>query len=465
MKFVIAVLFLSVSVFLIFFANQYLVEGEQLHYNGNPLRPSNWTVNDKPTHLFWFLQISDIHVSKFKDPTRVTDFKTFCTSAVSVIKPRVVIASGDLTDAKDKILGSRQYAEEWKAYYSTLVDTGTINKTSWLDIRGNHDNFNVEFLYAYTDLFRNYSAQGRHHKRSYLHKEEVDGVKYNFMAIDGSIEPGSKRPYNFIGMVPSSEMERIEKLMKNNPSNYTIWFAHYPTSTMMTPLGFDPIRKFIGNFPESSIYIAGHLHTLGSMVFRMYTLQPEGFLELELGDFMRNRLFRLAVYDHGMFSFADVKLGTWPIAVITNPKNVIFNNPFKEDINLQRESTHIRIIAFSTSEITRCTIRIDNGEWMKCDKKNENFFTVPWKPQLYSRGKHNIEVFVGDKDGGVFTKEQSFALDGSRVQFDFLARFVLMSDITTVFQVGFFVAFTICALPLVVFKIWQMLIKCKLHNL
>lgn len=459
-KYLVAVMMLLLSVFLLIFGSKFSVS-ENLE---NKLRgEEKWqqAMTDQPDYLFWFLQISDIHLSKFVDPTRVGDFRTFCDSVIDTIKPRVVIASGDLTDAKDRLLGSQQYAEEWKAYYTTLLETGIFNKTSWLDIRGNHDNFNVQFLYSYTDLFRNYSAQGRHHKKSYLHQENVDGIKYNFMALDASIEPGSKRPYNFIGMMQDSELNRVETMLKKSPSDYIIWFAHYPTSTILTPPDFDPIRKFIGNFDASSIFVAGHLHTLGNLVFRMYTLQPEGFLELELGDFLRNRLFRLAVYDHGLFSFTDVKLGTWPIAIITNPKDVFFNNPFKEDISLQRGSTHVRILAFSTSEITTCRIKFNDGDWMKCTRKTESFFVVPWNPSSFSKGKHRIELFIGDAAGRVTLKEQFFALDGTRVKFDFLARFVLMSDITTVFQVGFFIAFVICLFPLFVFKTWQLLIKCE----
>jgi Icc-related predicted phosphoesterase len=457
MKYLIAVLLLSLSVFLLIFAQQFSIEVSDTSTRKQLRDP----IGNEFKELLWFLQISDIHISKFKDPTRVSDFKRFCSEVVDAVKPQVVIASGDLTDAKDEILGSQQFAEEWKAYYQSLVESNVLNKTTFMDIRGNHDNFNVEFLNSNADLFKNFSAQGKHHKRSYLKQIEVDGVKYNFVALDASIEPGSKRPYNFIGMIPKEELIRVEKLVKDSPANYTVWFAHYPTSTIITPAGFDHIRKFIGNFNHSSIFVAGHLHTLGSLVFRMYTLQPEGFLELELGDFMKNRLFRLGVFDHGLFSFADVKLGTWPIAVITNPKDIHFNNPFKENIEIQRSSTHIRIVAFSTSPITQCKIRIDDGEWEKCEKQTENFFTVPWVPSRYLKGKHNIELLVGDADGRIFNHDQLFALDGTRVNFDFLAKFILMSDVTTIFQVGFFVAFVICLLPLLVFKIWQFMIKCK----
>lgn len=51
----------------------------------------------------------------------------------------MVLASGDLTDAKDRdLLGSRQYEDEWKIYNEILNQTNVRNKTLWMDIRGNH---------------------------------------------------------------------------------------------------------------------------------------------------------------------------------------------------------------------------------------------------------------------------------------------------------------------------------------
>lgn len=373
-----------------------------------------------------------------------------------------MIASGDLTDAKDTILGSEQYVEEWQAYYNALVDTKVLSKTKWLDIRGNHDNFNVAELYGKNDLFRNFSSQGRYHKKSYIQQVVDNGIKYNFVGLDCSIEPGSKRPYNFIGMVDDDELQHVKDIVDKNKADYSIWFAHYPTSTIMTPANHPNIRKFVGQFDNSILFVAGHLHTLGRLVNRMYTLHPEGFLELELADFMRTRRFRIVAVDHGLLTIIDKPLDTYPIALITNPKNMLFNNPFKENINLIKESTHIRILAFSKSAITLCQISIDDERWQKCDQKNDNFFVVRWNPAKYSSGKHRIKIHVEDADGGTFEDEHYFATDGTKISFDFLAKFILMSDLTTVFQIGYIIALIVCSLPLVVFKVWQMLLKCKL---
>lgn len=67
----------------------------------------------------------------------------FALETLDTIKPSVVLASGDLTDAKDvDFLGSRQYESEWKIYNDILRTANVRNKTIWMDIRGNHGNFN-----------------------------------------------------------------------------------------------------------------------------------------------------------------------------------------------------------------------------------------------------------------------------------------------------------------------------------
>lgn len=39
----------------------------------------------------------------------------------------------------------------------------------------------------------------------------------------------------------------------------------------------------------SVVYLCGHLHTLGGLVPQMYTMQNEGFAELELADWKDGR--------------------------------------------------------------------------------------------------------------------------------------------------------------------------------
>ena len=69
------------------------------------------------TGLFWFAQVTDIQLSVFRDSRRGPDFEIFCNWLMRVVKPPVVVASGDLTDAKTQdFVGSTQYIEEWQFY-------------------------------------------------------------------------------------------------------------------------------------------------------------------------------------------------------------------------------------------------------------------------------------------------------------------------------------------------------------
>jgi hypothetical protein len=265
-------------------------------------------------------------------------------------------------------------------------------------------------------------------------------------------------------MVDSNELDRVKRIITESNGDFTVWFGHYPTPTILTPPNTPNIRKFIGQFDSSLGYLAGHLHTMGRFVNRMYALHPEGFLELELADFMRTRRFRLAAIDHGMFSIVDLELYKFPFAIITNPKNLIFNNPFKENIDLQKRSTHIRILAFSNVAITKCSISIDDGDWQRCEKKTENFFVVLWDPSKFEKGKHEIKIHLKDANGESFDNTQYFALDGTRTSFDFLAKFILMSDLTTLFQLGYICALMFCTIPLIFFKTYQLLLKCKFNK-
>ena len=67
------------------------------------------------------------------------EFQQFCTEYLDVIKPEVVLATGDLTDAKHaNMMGSEQFEEEWVEYKRVLTESGALHKTVWLDLRGNH---------------------------------------------------------------------------------------------------------------------------------------------------------------------------------------------------------------------------------------------------------------------------------------------------------------------------------------
>lgn len=58
---------------------------------------------------------------------------------MKAINPHIVLATGDLTDAKTKDnLGSSQVRTEWLYYHNIIKESGVTDNAPWLDIRGNH---------------------------------------------------------------------------------------------------------------------------------------------------------------------------------------------------------------------------------------------------------------------------------------------------------------------------------------
>ena len=75
--------------------------------------------------LAWFVQVSDLHFSKYESPERSQDFQKFCQYSKKILQPGAFIITGDITDAKTKDhTGSRQNFEEWNIYNQTMKKCG-----------------------------------------------------------------------------------------------------------------------------------------------------------------------------------------------------------------------------------------------------------------------------------------------------------------------------------------------------
>lgn len=418
-------------------------------------------IGDRFDNIIWFLQISDIHISIFRDPSRITEFKEFCDYTIDRIKPTVVLASGDLTDAKTKdAIGSQQFESEWRHYRDILREYDIGNKTLWLDIRGNHDNFNVISINSKHNYFTNYSMQGKAHPRSYLIQTRKGSAVYSFLGIDACLEPGPRRPFNFVGIIDQPEVTEINRLIKkvkDTGSNYTIWFGHFPTSCILSS-GLENVRSLIKKDKNGLVYVCGHLHTLGGVVPKMYTMQKEGFLELELGDWKDNRMYRLLAIDHGMFSFIDVHHRQWPVLLLTNPKNSLFINPVKENLLNIRKSTHIRVLAFSLSHIKVVRMRINQEAWTDLKHVKGPLYVTTWDPEKYIQGLHYIEIYAKDSDGRENTEKVPFSLDGSKLSFGLLPRIALMSNLSCIFWSMFISTLFIYLTPLFVLRYLHLLV-------
>ncbi|XP_050421603.1 transmembrane protein 62-like isoform X2 [Adelges cooleyi] len=413
-------------------------------------------MNTFTDRLIWFLQISDLHLSIFHDWGRVTELKEFCDLTIDTIKPFAVLASGDLTDAKNRNgIGSTQYEEEWLAYQEVLTTSKVTEKTKWLDIRGNHDSFDVSSEQSVKNFYQKYSPQGKLHPRSYNYTvTNQAGMSLKFIGVDACLDPGPKRPFNFIGNLDDDEVDRL-KAMAANTKDPIVWFGHYPTSCILTE-GQQTIRSIIGENPSSVVYLCGHLHTLAGLVPEMYTIQNEGFAELELADWKDSRMFRLLAFDRGSLTFTDIRHGKWPVILVTNPKLPWLRvNGMETDEDRIANNNYIRILAFSLDPIENVLVKIDKElEWKQCIGVGNasSMYVTEWNANDYSRGIHNIHVRVEDIQGRVHEISQMFTLDDTVPVIKHFTQWPLNLYFPNVLFMMFLVASLANVLPLLFFR-------------
>ncbi|CAH8525885.1 unnamed protein product [Schistosoma rodhaini] len=376
-------------------------------------------------NVFWFVHITDLHFSEFGSKDRQMDFLEFCSTYIPVIRPEIVIASGDITDGKGKTFSSSsQNPEEWRDYSSLLKQSGVLNLTRWFDVRGNHDSFGVPSFGGDGDYYSQFGVSGRSSFRSNIFKLVKPYGQYSFISIDLSTEPGLKWPLNFFGSFNLNVKTQFSKSIdKAKDSNQTFVFGHYPTSTVVS--SDSNLGSMIGD--SAFAYLCGHLHTLFGLAKKMYFLQPQGYWEWELGDWRENRYFRIVAVDNDLVSFVDVRKFSlndsnkeWPIILITNPKNANFLLPRKEPFHRIEFSTHIRILVWSLSPILRVSVSINGihqgfAEPAKSLESGNStpLYVLPWNTSQWSANPysfHVIEVTAKDANNNQGTVVQSFSL-------------------------------------------------------
>lgn len=107
------------------------------------------------------------------------------------------------------MIGSRQYEEEWKTYQKLIIENNVLKETKWLDVRGNHDNFDVHSGNDSSNYFRKYGIM-KNRERSYKYDLKLpNGDSYSFIAIDACLEPGPRRPFNFFGSLQEVRLNKI----------------------------------------------------------------------------------------------------------------------------------------------------------------------------------------------------------------------------------------------------------------
>jgi hypothetical protein len=229
-------------------------------------------------------------------------------------------------------------------------------------------------------------------------------------------------------------------------SDYTLFFGHYPTGTVLTSDSSDSLRELL----SGGVYLCGHLHNFIGAADRMYTMHPNSnLLELELADWKDNRKYRILAFDQGFLSFSDAQFKSDgkqanTALIVTSPKDPLFLTK-NESVRKMRRIRHIRVLVFSDRKIINVTMNGGSVTMSRIALMTKNLtaersplFTSPFHPGPEElRGLHDLTFTVYLADGTTHEQTHRYSLDGTQPEFDFFSGLLLLSDWLTATELLF----------------------------
>ncbi|KAJ6795305.1 putative metallophosphoesterase [Iris pallida] len=358
-----------------------------------------------PHSVVWVVQLSDLHFSVFH-PERAHDFSRLVGPALSIIRPSLVLITGDLTDGKSKdLLTMKQEEAEWKEYQNVMEDIvrrSKLEQKIFYDLKGNHDNFGVPEVGGSYDFFQKYSINSRAGRDGNVQSVTLQssGWKYVFVGFDSTMEIGLRGPTNLFGhptdqLLSDLDMELSQWDAESAKSSVRkIAFGHFPLS-FSAPADSGKSLKDVFLKHSLSAYLCGHLHTrFGKNLKRHHTLLSgkyyqfnvhEGlgdvgnescsknaepikeFWEWEMGDWRKSRAMRIIAIDSGHVSFLDTdfKFGSRDVIILpTFPldsrfmQRISYSRDYKCQTMKISSYESIRALVFSRKVIVSVSVKI-----------------------------------------------------------------------------------------------------------
>eukprot|EP00249_Psilotum_nudum_P012366 c23740_g1_i1 orf=282-2642(-) len=420
--------------------------------------------------LTWVVQLSDLHVSVF-NPDRASSFEELVGPMLALIKPALVLITGDLTDAKNKDLSKmRQDEAEWIAYkdvIDTCIRRSGLPLHAFFDLRGNHDKFGVPEIGGHLDYFSKYSISALMNRTTSVQSVTLlgSGWRHLFVGFDDSMAVGLRGPCNLYGH-PTDELLQIldsELSQWDGHQNESITktvFGHFPMSfTTSTDTKKRPENIFVKH--SISSYLCGHLHTkFGNNLFKHYLQSPyqhrervseslflengsqgtkhREFWEWEMGDWKKSRMMRIIMIDGGHVSFLDVDLSNLNPSshdMLTELPTIVLPTYPLDSRMMQRATGHhlflgsIRSVVFSPQPVISATAKIFDSvsipyilmEELKMEplvqlNSRGVLFTAAWNSNKYLdpyAGRYLLQIEVIDLHGKhTFSTLRPFSANG-----------------------------------------------------
>ena len=353
------------------------------------------------SHLFWFIQISDTHVSSFLDNQYGHRLLWTLGDAVSVISPRFVVNTGDLTDhtAGVNYLCQPQL-DEWLEYRGYLEQTG-MSYDFYFDVPGNHD--------AYTDgalsMYLEHSMSGHTFGTTQPYWTlKMPYGQYNFFA---TATPDNKGPqwWGDDAILTSDELIELGKNMETaGDGNFSMTFGHHPLGVFKATTDLMDLMDEFG----ADYYACGHEHDFS---IRYYEDRKIEFRVSSMGQKPSENIGIYAV-DNNTLSFGLSGVDKpWPTAVITAPGaakrtagNKTISDPFVPPVPNSCDNAPIRVLVFATHAVESVKAQIDGGSSFDLEQRNK--IRAQWRGRFdasaLSEGYHDLKVTVKAGDSREF---------------------------------------------------------------
>lgn len=408
-------------------------------------------VSGAPEGVVWVAQLSDLHFS-VHHPERAYDFRRYVGPALAMVNPALVLITGDLTDGKSKdLLTMKQNEVEWIEYKSTMkdvIESSTLPRRIFYDLRGNHDSFGVPASGGDYDFYQKYSINAKLRRQGRVQSItlENNGRKHLFVGFDSTMEIGLRGPTNLFGHPTDKELIELDQSLSQWDTDFDkapvtkVAFGHFPMSfSALTKSGKNIKDVFLKH--SLAVYLCGHLHTrFGKNLKRYYhrTIQEpslsehyyqfnmqqgyviqsvkencseeatniEEFWEWEMGDWRKSRSMRILAIDDGYVSYTDIdfRLGSKSIIILpTFPLDSRFmqraSAPRDFKCHIMGASTFdtVRALVFSRHEIVSVSVKIYDSRpgnlevvfdsEMKRVNANEtrgDMYLVPWNWRAFA---------------------------------------------------------------------------------
>lgn len=363
--------------------------------------PSLATYRYGGCQIFWFVQVSDIHIDTTS--SRSQRLTWILTDLLNVVEPLLIIVTGDLVDASEggMIPNKGQSVAEWTEYRN-IVDSAGMTFDTYIDVIGNHDHYNDPG----NTYYRFYSIAGRYNNSTQHSVRYVlpFGV-YHFLFADTTANDDRNFPWDCSELSPEELDFLRQELNNNSDANLTFIMGHHSYNDIGYTHSFcylpgeenrDRGHSEYINLIQSSnaFYFHGHEHE--TTIYNTHNI-----ITFEVNSWGKSgdqSNFAIYAIDNDSLSVGyGTIVNPWPVILITAPASLRYSedtpNPYAYSVETGCNNNPVRALVFDETTL-QVWFKIDNGNWntMVPHPQIPHLYQGEFDGSLIAPGEHQLTV-------------------------------------------------------------------------